>query len=265
MPLKVEVAGGTTRNNPGMPAVTGTSTSLYFPLEVEAMLAQVVSGQSIPLTEVVPNTECTTVPADTTPAAAPRPPAWHDVAEEQEIVCSVVVPCTISGVPGFPAVIGSTTPWPPPTPTASQEVEVGHETERSDLVPTTRCGTPGDPLVTITTTPWPLSALAPTASHEVAVGHEIAVSSSTAVTVCRETTWPAVDGDEVEVDEDDEGEWDAPQADSDTASVKPSTTNDLRTTSPRWIACSSRRRMGDTSGSTVRLFELPGPGEFEQP
>ena len=156
--------------------MTGTSTSLYFPLEVEATLVQLASGQSIPLTEVVPNTPCTTVPMDTAPLAVPRPPAWHADAEEQEIVCSVVIPWTTCGVPGLPAVIGTMMPWPPPTPAASQAVEVGHETDKRDFVPATRCGALGVPLVTVTTTPSPLSAFDPTASHNVVVGHAMEVS-----------------------------------------------------------------------------------------
>ena len=175
MALNVDVPGGTARKFPGIPAVTGTRTSLYFPLEVDATLVQFASGQSMALTEVVANTGWTTVPVDTAPLSAARPPAWHADADadEQEIVCSVAMPCTTCGVPGAPPVIGTTTPWPPPTPAASQVVEVGHETDRRDFVPLTRCGAPGDPSVTVTTTPSPLSALEPTASHSVAVGHEI--------------------------------------------------------------------------------------------
>jgi hypothetical protein len=149
---------------------------LYFPLEVEATLVQFALGQSMALTEVVANTGWTTVPEETAPLSAARPPAWHDEAEEQEIVCRVATPCTTCGVPGVPPVIGTTTPWPPPTPAASQVVEVGHETDRRDFVPSTTCGSPGDPLVMVTTTPSPLSALEPTASHCVAVGHETEAS-----------------------------------------------------------------------------------------
>jgi hypothetical protein len=122
-------------------------------------------------------------------------------------------------------------------------VEVGHETDRRDFVPVTRCGAPGDPFVTVTTTPSPLSALEPTASHNVAVGHEIEVSRSTPLTLWLETTWPPVDGDDVDV-EVDEGE-DVPHAEraAAAASANTSTTIDLRTTSPQWIAGSDRRRM----------------------
>ena len=102
MALKVEVPGGTTRNVPGIPAATGTRTSLYFPLEVEATLVQLVPGQAMALTEVVPNTPCTAVPVDTAPLSMPRPPAWHTDAEEHEIACSVATPCTTCGVPGIP-------------------------------------------------------------------------------------------------------------------------------------------------------------------
>jgi hypothetical protein len=182
MALKVEVPGGTTTNDPGIPAVTGTSTSLYFPLEVAATLVQLEPEQSIALTEVVANTGCTAVPVETAPLTVARPPAWHAVAEEQETVCSVAMPCTACGAPGVPPVIGTITPWPPPTPTASQLLEVGHETERSDFVPLTTCDAPGDPFVIVTTTPWPFSAFDPTASHSVAVGHEIDVSWSTPAT-----------------------------------------------------------------------------------
>ena len=151
--------------------------------------------------------------------------------------------------------IGTTTPWPPPTPTASQLVEVGHETERSDFVPFTTCGAPGVPLVMVTTTPAPFSAFEPTASHSVAVGHEIDVSWPTPATVCLEVTWAAVDEDEVdEVDEDDEGD-ELPHAASDAANANMSTTNDLRTPSPRWIAGpDDGRREADTQNGV----ELPG-------
>ena len=110
MALNVEVPGGTTRNDPGFPAVTGTRTSLYFPLEVEATLVQLASGQETALTEVVPNTPCTGLPVDTTPLSGLRPPARHSDVEEQEMVCNVVTSDTTCGVPGFPPVIGRTIP-----------------------------------------------------------------------------------------------------------------------------------------------------------
>lgn len=176
MALKVDVPGGTTRNVPGVPAVTGTTTSLYFPLEVEATLVQLLPWQSMELTEVVAKAGCTVDPVETAPLAVPRPPAVHAVAEEHETVCSVVVPWTTSGMPGVPPVIDTTTPWPPPTPTASQLVDVAHETESSAFVPLTTCVAPGDPLVMVTTTPAPLGAFEPTATHSVAVGHEIDMS-----------------------------------------------------------------------------------------
>jgi hypothetical protein len=208
------------------------------------------------LTDVVANTGCTTVPVKTTPLAVPRPPATQAVAEEHETVCSVVTPPTAVGVPGVPPVIGTTTPWPPPTPTASQLVEVAHETERSDFVPFTTCGAPGDPLVMVTTTPAPLSAFEPTASHIVAVGHEIDVSWSTPVTVWREVTVAAVDEDDVVEDEDEEEEGDElPHAASDAANANMSTTNDLRTASPRWIAGPDGRRERQERKNGA---ELPG-------
>jgi hypothetical protein len=208
------------------------------------------------LTEVVANTGFTTVPVETTPLAVPRPPATQVVAEEHETVWSVVTPCTGVGVPGAPPVIGTTTPWPPPTPTASQLVDVAHETERSDFVPLTTCGAPGDPLVMVTTTPAPLRAFEPTASHRVAVGHEIEVSWSTPVALCREVTLAAVDEDEdeVEVEEEEDGE-ELPHAARDAANANMSTTNDLRTTSPRWIA---GRTEGAKRETRQNGEELPG-------
>ena len=55
--MNVEVPGGTICNGPRLAPFSDTSTSLYFPLDVDAMDSHDAGPeQAMPLTEVVPGT-----------------------------------------------------------------------------------------------------------------------------------------------------------------------------------------------------------------
>ena len=104
MPLKVDVPGGTTRNGPGTLPDTGTSTSLYFPLEVDPTAWQAAgTGQSMALMDVVPATGWTCAPDATAPAVPARPPASQVDRPGHETALRVDIRPSRCGDPGIPA------------------------------------------------------------------------------------------------------------------------------------------------------------------